>query len=156
MYSLEVLSPEDMQRLGQGLGTLLRPGDVVCLAGPLGAGKTTLAQGIAAGLQINEQVTSPTFTIVHTFQGRLPFNHVDAYRLEHPGAAEDIGLEEFLGGPGVTVIEWAENIQSYLPPEYLQVDIEVIHGGHGRAVTFRPVGQSITPLIKELKALCEC
>ncbi|MBS3976728.1 MAG: tRNA (adenosine(37)-N6)-threonylcarbamoyltransferase complex ATPase subunit type 1 TsaE [Syntrophomonadaceae bacterium] len=155
MHSIIVDSPENMRRLGRDLGSLLRAGDVVCLAGPLGAGKTTLAQGIAIGLQVSDQVTSPTFTIVHTYEGRLAFNHVDAYRLERPGEAEDIGLEELLGGGGVTVIEWAENIHPYLPPEYLLIEIEVIDQGLARKVIFRPVGQSISPLVEELKALCE-
>jgi len=156
IYSIGVLYPEDMQKLGKCLGALLGSGDVVVLTGPLGAGKTTLAQGIAAGLEINEQVTSPTFTIIRGYRGRLPFHHVDAYRLEHPGAAEEIGLEEYLGGPGVTVIEWAMNIEQYLPSEYLQVDIAVNHERQARIVSFRPVGQSMTLVTEELKVLCEC
>ena len=101
---------------GRQLAATLQPGDVLALVGDLGAGKTCLVKGLAAGLGIAQVVTSPTFTLIHEYTGgRYPLAHVDLYRLESPAAAVAIGIEDYLGGPGITVIEWAERIESLLP-----------------------------------------
>ena len=94
---------------GRQLAQSLRPGDVVALTGDLGAGKTCLVKGIAAGLGVTQEVTSPTFTLIHEYP---PLAHVDLYRLD---SAYGIGLEDYLGGQWITVIEWAEKIESLLP-----------------------------------------
>lgn len=154
MYVTKIPTPEDMRRLGACLGRLLRPGDVVCLAGELGAGKTTLAQGIAVGLGVEAPVTSPTFTIIHEYQGRIPFYHVDAYRLESHEELEDLGLEEYLYSGGVTVIEWADRVASLLPDEYLEVEIQPLESGEGRLVTVRAVGAGTVVLLEELEQAC--
>ncbi|HEX6542112.1 MAG TPA: tRNA (adenosine(37)-N6)-threonylcarbamoyltransferase complex ATPase subunit type 1 TsaE [Ktedonobacterales bacterium] len=95
-------------RLGKLLGGLLRPGDVVLLEGPLGAGKTALTQGIGAGLEIPETINSPTFTLLKEYVGRLPLYHFDLYRIEDPEELFALGFEDYFGGEGVCVVEWAD------------------------------------------------
>ena len=117
-------TPEDTLRLGEQIGSLARGGEVICLVGELGAGKTLLSQGIAKGLAVSGLVNSPTFTIVCEYEGRLPFYHMDLYRLDDPEMLADIGFEEYVSGDGVTVIEWAEKAGSYLPVDHLLIRIE--------------------------------
>src|SRR5258707_12703275 len=102
-------TPAETMEFGRQLATTLRPGDVIALTGDLGAGKTCLVKGIAAGLGITQDVTSPTFTLIHEYRGgRLPLAHVDLYRLNDELEAINIGIEDYLNGAGLTVIEWAE------------------------------------------------
>ncbi|HHU31441.1 MAG TPA: tRNA (adenosine(37)-N6)-threonylcarbamoyltransferase complex ATPase subunit type 1 TsaE, partial [Clostridia bacterium] len=96
MLELQTESAAETQELGEKLGLLLRPGDVVRLEGDLGAGKTTMAQGICRGLSVDEPVTSPTFAIMHHYNGKYPVYHIDAYRIESELELEELGLEEFL------------------------------------------------------------
>ncbi|MBX6396018.1 MAG: tRNA (adenosine(37)-N6)-threonylcarbamoyltransferase complex ATPase subunit type 1 TsaE [Alicyclobacillaceae bacterium] len=117
-------SAEHTQALGRLIGEGAQPGDVVCLHGGVGAGKTTFVQGIARGLGVDEPITSPTFTIVCEYAGRLPLYHVDVYRLGKRAAEEPLGLEEYLEGDGVTAVEWAEWLEPLLPEERLVVRIE--------------------------------
>ena len=101
---------------GERLGRELERGDVVALYGELGAGKTVLVKGIARGLGITQEVTSPTFTLVHEYSGgRLTLFHIDLYRLNAIDEAMTIGIEDYMAGPGVTAIEWSEKIESLLP-----------------------------------------
>jgi tRNA threonylcarbamoyladenosine biosynthesis protein TsaE len=110
---------------GQRMAGDLGPGDAVALHGELGAGKTCLVKGIARGLGVTQDVTSPTFTIVHEYRGgRLPLVHVDLYRLDTPQQAAAIGIEDYLYGKAVTVIEWAERIAPLLPPHTIHVRLE--------------------------------
>ena len=103
--------------LGQRLAPFLQAGDVLVLNGDLGAGKTTFTKGLATGLGINQMIKSPTFTIIREYQsGRLPLYHMDIYRLED-GGAEDLGLEEYFDGDGISVVEWAQFVADGLPPE---------------------------------------
>ena len=111
--------------LGERLGAALRPGDVLALTGELGAGKTTLITGIARGAGVTAEVHSPTFTLIHEHPGRMPFYHVDLYRLESGDSLGDLGLEEYLYGEGVTVIEWAERLASMLPEAAVCVNLIV-------------------------------
>lgn len=99
----------DTLDLGIELGQTLKPGDVIALCGGLGAGKTVLAKGIAKGLGISEEVTSPTFTLLRQYQGRLTLCHFDLYRIEDDQELEHIGFYDYLGGDNVCVIEWPEN-----------------------------------------------
>lgn len=114
--------PAATDALGRQLGRLVQAGDVLALSGDLGAGKTALVQGIGAGLGVAEQITSPTFTLVGEYDGRLHLYHVDVYRLASATAeALAFGLDDLLGGDGLTVIEWANLVASALPADRLDV-----------------------------------
>ena len=115
-------SAGETRALGAALGRAAQAGDVLCLEGPLGVGKTVLVQGLAQGLGVEEPATSPSFTLIHEHRGRLPLYQVDLYRLDsaHVG---DLFLEEYLNGDGVTAIEWAERLPSALCPDGLYLRI---------------------------------
>jgi tRNA threonylcarbamoyladenosine biosynthesis protein TsaE len=116
-------SPEETLALGERIGRSLKPGAVVALRGGLGAGKTCLAKGIARGLGVEETVTSPTYTIISEYRGRVPLYHIDAYRLAGDEDFEGLGGMEFVGGEGVAIIEWSERIPRSLPPEHISIEI---------------------------------
>ncbi len=115
----------DTEKLGQIIGRRAMPGDVVCLHGDLGAGKTALAQAIARGLEVPDDcyVTSPSFALLHEYQGRLPMYHMDFYRLQDAGEAEDLGFEEYFYLGGLSVIEWSSRAIEILPEERLLLTI---------------------------------
>jgi tRNA threonylcarbamoyladenosine biosynthesis protein TsaE len=117
-------SPEETVLLGKRLGELLEPGDVVALIGALGAGKTTLAKGIAGGAGVvdEDEVTSPSFVLLNEYRGRWPVYHADLYRLE-AAEMDDLGFEEFIFGEGVSLLEWAEKIPGVLPAERIEAAI---------------------------------
>lgn len=138
------------QRLGVRLGELLEAGDVVLLQGGLGAGKTVFAQGIAQGLGVQDPVTSPTFTLIHEYEGRLPLYHVDLYRLAGDLEAGAIGLEEYLWGEGVTLIEWAERATALLPSEYMTVALRPV-AETKRAIRIEPTGTRYERLVTTFK-----
>ena len=106
--TLESKNADQTHRLGALLGGLLRAGDVVLLEGPLGAGKTALTQGIGAGLAVSDTINSPTFTLLKEYAGRLPLYHFDLYRIEDPEELFALGFEDYFGGDGVCVVEWAD------------------------------------------------
>jgi len=108
-------SAEQTIGLGEKIGSFLRPGDVIALQGTLAAGKTTITKGIARTLGITEDITSPTFTLISVYEGRLPLYHMDVYRLEGSADFSDLGAEEMLYGNGICVIEWSEKIMDELP-----------------------------------------
>jgi tRNA threonylcarbamoyladenosine biosynthesis protein TsaE len=134
-------SSEDTVDIGRRIGRSLAPGSVVGLEGPLGAGKTTLVKGIAQALGVLEEVTSPSFTLISEYRGcvgevRFVLYHVDLYRIGHPMELEDLGLDEFLAGPGVTIIEWSEKAAAFLPEDSIRVSITLGAEGERRlAVT---------------------
>jgi tRNA threonylcarbamoyladenosine biosynthesis protein TsaE len=115
-------SAVETQELGRALAAHLKPGDVVCLYGELGAGKTTYIQGLAAGLGVRELVSSPSFTLVHEHQGRLPFYHIDLYRVA-AGELAGIGIEDILGTEAVVAVEWAERMPPALRGGGLDIEI---------------------------------
>jgi len=120
-------SAEETIAFGRQLAGSLRVGDVLALTGDLGAGKTCLVKGLAAGLNITHAVTSPTFTLIHEYRGgRLPLAHIDLYRLATASEAVNIGIEEYLSGAGVTVIEWAERIESLLPAQTKRIRLTAL------------------------------
>lgn len=149
----------ETQQLGRSLGPLLQPGDVLVVSGELGAGKTTFVQGLAEGMGIEAQITSPTFTIIHEYQGRnMPLYHIDAYRLDTPVEIKELGLEEYFYGDGVTAIEWAEKIKGWLPPDYLYVKLEKISAHpEQRKIQIGEQGSgSYAGLLEELRQICRC
>lgn len=153
MLVLTTTEPEETRQLGEKLGSLLKGGEVIFLSGPLGAGKTQLAKGIAAALKVKKEVTSPTFTLINQYQGeKLNFYHMDFYRLQSPAEAAELGLEEyFYDDTGVTVVEWGENIRELWPEEYLMVEIEYKDDGEERTITFHPRGSRYRQMVKGLQ-----
>jgi len=150
---MEVWLKDDVatRELGRQLAGLLAPGAILILSGELGAGKTTLTQGLARGLGVTAPVTSPTFTLIQEYQGRHPLYHIDLYRLEDPEAMLDLGLEEYFGGPGVTVVEWGERLEAYLPPAFLGITLE--YAPAGRRVLLTARGPAYERLLEELKKI---
>ena len=121
----ETFSPEETFELGKKLGEEAKPGLVYTLTGDLGVGKTVLAQGIAAGLGIEEAICSPTFTIVQVYEeGRLPFYHFDVYRIGDIEDMDEIGYEDYFYGDGLSLIEWSNLIQEILPEKRTDITIE--------------------------------
>ena len=126
----------ELINLGKALGQLLEKQDVLILIGDLGAGKTTFTKGVAQGLDIDQMIKSPTYTIVREYEGRLPLYHLDVYRIgDDP---DSIDLDDFLFGEGVTVIEWGELLETSLPASYLKV--ELLKRGDGREIRLSAVG----------------
>ena len=125
MRIVETHSPEETWALAAALADELGPGTVMALHGDLGAGKTCFVQGLAAALGIDEPITSPTYTLIGEYEGRLPLHHIDLYRLSGPEEAIGLGLEEYFDVNGVTAIEWAERAEGLLPPDLLHVQIMV-------------------------------
>ena len=124
---LQSNSLEATFRIGQKLGELCRAGDIICLDGTLGAGKTTLTQAIArgAGVAQEEYVCSPTFGLLHEYTGRLPIYHMDFYRLASAAEISEAGLEEYLYGQGVSIVEWYERGAEIIPEHHLQIHLSV-------------------------------
>lgn len=121
----ETYDPKETYRLGEEIGRNAKAGQVYTLIGDLGVGKTVLIKGVAAGLLIEEPVSSPTFTIVQVYEeGRLPFYHFDVYRIGDVEEMDEIGYDDYIYGQGVTFIEWANLIEEILPSKYCQITIE--------------------------------
>ncbi len=114
-------SVDETRLLAAALSELARPGDLVLLAGDLGAGKTAFTQGFGAALGIDDLITSPTFTLVNTYEGRLELNHLDVYRLDQIDEVFDLGVHEMLDDGGVTLIEWGDSVSPALPADYLEI-----------------------------------
>ncbi len=132
----------DTDKLGRLLGNSAEPGDVICLDGDLGAGKTALCQAIARGLQVPENcyVTSPSFAILHEYVGRMVMYHMDFYRLQDAVEIEDLGFEEYFYMQGMTVIEWSERATEILPVERMSLSIS-LKNDQSRSVLFRATGR---------------
>lgn len=123
MIEIETHSFEETVEFGKKLGYILNNGDIICLSGDLGTGKTALTNGIAKSLEINSYITSPTFTLVNEYEGRIPLYHFDVYRIADPDEMFDIGFEEYINGQGITIIEWGEQIEEILPKEIIKIKI---------------------------------
>lgn len=138
-------------QLGQRMAPWLKAGDVVALYGELGAGKTCLVRGLAKGLGIAEdQVASPSFSLINEYQGPLPLFHLDCYRLHLAEEIEELGLEEYFDGPGITVIEWAERIKE-LPEDRLDISFSILTETR-RHIRISPSGKMVRRM-KEVKHL---
>jgi tRNA threonylcarbamoyladenosine biosynthesis protein TsaE len=119
-------SPEETQSLGRRLSAFLEAGDVVCLWGDLGAGKTCLVQGICQGLNVNEAVVSPSFTLVNEYTGTFPVAHLDFYRLKGEADLEQLGFDDLFDGGRVVLIEWPERAANALPIDRLDINLRWI------------------------------
>ena len=140
-------------RMGKRLGRLLQPGDVVALVGELGTGKTQFIKGLAEGVGVGRAtyVSSPSFTLINEYQARVPFYHIDLFRLESEKEADGLGLEEYVHGNGITAIEWADKISSLLSEELLLVKIHYT-GEHSRTIEVTPKGKRYEQLIIRLSS----
>lgn len=136
----------DTEKFGESLGKMLRAGDVVCLNGELGAGKTTLTKSIAKGMGIEDYITSPTFNIINEYYGDLKLYHFDTYRLENVEEVSYLGFDEYFYGEGVCVIEWADRIKSFLPEEYLEINI-----GEDRTAQLKAVGEHFEEILEKIE-----
>ncbi|HZU74423.1 MAG TPA: tRNA (adenosine(37)-N6)-threonylcarbamoyltransferase complex ATPase subunit type 1 TsaE [Acidimicrobiales bacterium] len=146
MIHLVSASPAQTGAIGEAVGALAEPGDLLLLSGELGAGKTVFAQGFARGLGVEGTVTSPTFTLVHSYSGRLEMLHADAYRLNRLQEVIDLALPEALDDGGVALIEWGDAAASTFSPDYLWVRIDFDPSDdERRQVTLRVVGRSWAP-----------
>lgn len=136
-------SAEQTTALGRRIGEILRPGEVLLLVGDLGTGKTTFVQGLALGLGIERRPRSPTFTIVHTYEGgRYPLVHADLYRTDNTTEVLSIGLEELIQPPAVAAVEWGEKAEPVVGGDYLELDFTwEDDDGDARTIKFAPVGR---------------
>ena len=154
LANLDIVShgAEQTRRLGAHLGKLLQPGDLVLLEGEFGTGKTTLTQGIARGLGVDARyVNSPTFTLINEYKGgKYRLAHVDIYRLENFEQIATLGLDDYMGGHYITVIEWPEGATPWLPPERLMVKLQHLNETK-RTLRFYAVGRRYQELMDEFK-----
>ncbi len=142
-------SPERTRAIGRALGVAAPPGPVLALSGELGAGKTQLAKGVAEGLGVTSVVNSPTFVLMNEHDGRLRLHHIDAYRLADPVEAVDAGLLDDREVTGLTVIEWADRLDGWLPAERIDIHIRAADGPTERALSWVALGAEHARLAAE-------
>jgi tRNA threonylcarbamoyladenosine biosynthesis protein TsaE len=152
--SLEMVSNSAAQtrNMGMKLGKSAAAGDVILLVGPLGAGKTCLTQGIAHGLGIHEYTASPSFVLVREYQGKLPLYHIDLYRLDKIEEVTQLGLDDYLYGNGVCVVEWADKGLGVLPEEHLLIEMQIV-SPLKRRLSFMPRGMRYLEMLSKLKSV---
>lgn len=143
-YQIKTYSEQKTADLAEKIAKSVEPGDVITLEGDLGAGKTAFTKGFADGLGVKRTVNSPTFTIIKEYAGRLPLYHMDVYRLED--SDEDIGFTEYFNGDGVTVVEWAQFIEAFLPEDRLTITMSYVND-HIRLLSFQPFGDHYEQLV---------
>ena len=148
---LTTRSAEETRALGEALGRLLEAGDLAALSGEMGAGKTVLTQGIGRGLGVEEQVSSPTFALVHEYRGRVPVWHLDTYRIRSLDELVDLSWQDLLAGEGVILIEWPERIAAALPGERLEITLRYGEGDT-REIEMTPHGARMETLVRRLAA----
>ena len=152
MNRLELIShsPEQTQKFGVRIGELALGGDIFLLVGTLGTGKTCLTQGIARGLNIKEYALSPSFVIIRELYGRLPLYHIDLYRLDHIEEIAELGLDDYLYGNGICVVEWAEKGLDILPTKHLLIQINYLSDNE-RSFQLKPNGKRYLEIARQLK-----
>lgn len=144
-------SAKQTQDVGAKLAKLLKPGDVLALAGNLGSGKTVFVKGLASGMGCKEkEVLSPTFVLLRQYRGKVTINHFDLYRLKDICQLEQIGYEEYFYGAGVTVVEWADRVKKALPKESLRVEFKIL-GQERRLIQFIPKGRRYADYLRRFK-----
>lgn len=141
---------EETEKFGIRLGELLKSGDILCLNGDLGAGKTTMTKSIGLGLGVEEYITSPTFTLINEYKGRVWVYHFDVYRLENAHELYDLGFDEYFYGNGVCIIEWGDKIERMLPKDRIVIDIEKGNNLDERILHISGHGNRYEEILKEL------
>lgn len=149
MTCIDIENQKELEDIAYKLGSLVKSGDLICMAGDLGAGKTTFTQSFAKGLGVDDYITSPTFTLINEYEGRIPLYHFDVYRINHVSEMEDLGYEEYFYGEGVCVIEWASLIEEILPDNRLWIEIKVT-GIECRQISFNATNDYYHEIVKEL------
>ena len=152
---LRTTTADDTRAVGVALAGLFRPRDAVALTGELGAGKTTLVQGIARGLGVTDQVVSPTFTLVREYRGTdLEVAHVDVYRLDRVQDVMDLGLDELGDGEALLLVEWGDAVEALLPADHLTIELTTAPGSDDdRAIAVTPSGTSWDERAEHLEAV---
>lgn len=148
MVKIHLENEDKTKEIGYKLGKLLNENSIICLIGDLGAGKTTLTQSIAKSLEIDDYITSPTFTIVNEYEGRHKLYHFDVYRIGSSDEMYDIGYEEYINSNGVCIIEWANLIEDILPNEYLYIELK--YKENSREIMLNPKGEKYEKMVEEL------
>jgi tRNA threonylcarbamoyladenosine biosynthesis protein TsaE len=151
MLKFNTKSVEETSKIGEQLGKLLNKGNIVCLSGDLGAGKTAFSKGIAKGLGVEDYVTSPTYTIINEYEGRLPLYHFDVYRLNNVEEMYELGYEEYFFGDGVVVLEWADVVRDIIPGERLWITILNTKGDNSREIIVEPTGEVYDNIVKGME-----
>lgn len=148
-FQATTLSSDETKALGRKIGKHIKPGTVLALSGDLGSGKTVFVQGLGAGLNVPKDyyITSPTYTLINEYPGRIKLLHVDLYRIDNPGKVEDTGLDDVFGNNAVAAIEWADRLGNDLPKDHIKIQFE-INGTESRKITFSAYGQRGVNLLK--------
>jgi len=147
---LTVNNLNDTEKIGKIISRCLEKGTVICLDGDLGVGKTALTQFIAKEFGVKEYITSPTFTIIKEYMGRMPFYHMDVYRIESEDDMYDLGYDEYIYSEGVTIIEWSHKITEILPEERINIEIQYLNE-QSRVMFIDGKGKTFEKLAEELK-----
>ena len=155
MITAVTKSADDTRELGAALAPLVEGGDVILLSGDLGAGKTTFAQGFGRGLGVSDDIVSPTFTLVRSYDGRLPLIHCDVYRLDHLQEVIDLGLAEMVDSAAVTLVEWGDVAAPGLPADHLEARIELAASDDERRFQFHAAGPTWLGRTEGLRAAIE-
>lgn len=150
IYYIDSKSEEETLKLGETIGELLEPGQLILLAGQLGSGKTVLTQGICHGLGVDEDVTSPTYNLINEYEGDLAVYHIDLYRLEQEEDLYDLGLEDYFDSAGVVIIEWPDLAYDLIPPDFVYIKFETLEGDN-REISFEGEGSKAGALIERLE-----
>lgn len=152
MITARTKSADDTREMASLLAPLVVAGDVILLSGDLGAGKTTFVQGFGRGLGVTDDIVSPTFVLMRGYEGRLPLLHCDVYRLDHLQEVIDLGLSEMLDDGAVAVVEWGDVAAPGLPPDHLQVRIQLTDADDERSIHLETVGPTWLGRTEEVRA----
>ncbi|MBU0503907.1 MAG: tRNA (adenosine(37)-N6)-threonylcarbamoyltransferase complex ATPase subunit type 1 TsaE [Candidatus Omnitrophota bacterium] len=150
MIKITSFSVKDTLAIGMALARQVNKGDIICLVGELGSGKTVLTKGIAIGLGAKkEEVISPTFVLIREYEAKFPIYHFDLYRLNEVDDIIRLGYEEYFYDQGVSIVEWADKLKQLMPLEYLKVDIQIRKDG-ARVFKFKPVGRHYKEILEKI------
>ena len=151
MFRITTKNAHETYNLGVKLGRLLDCGDIVCLTGDLGAGKTAFTKGIGIGLGVVDYITSPTYTIINEYSGRIPLYHFDVYRLESSEEMQELGYEEYFYGDGAVVLEWADMVKDMIPIERIWITILKVEDENSREILIEPTGDRYNQIVRGLE-----